>query len=265
MARLRTPIKDVIESIDMFARGLSEADIADVKHKTEKTISNWIWKTMVHCLRFNNYFLKDITPYFIQFDELYSFVKNKANKKLVWTAIEAFSRLLISFVVGDWTNKTAKKILGLTKSRIATNPLVITSDGLDRYTRFVPETFPTSLYAQVVKKYKKKRLSEIVIKPINGSLDKIVQAIKSMGLGTTVNTSYIERLNLTKRNRVNSLARKTWCVAKKHLSLVGRMHVFQAFYNFVSEHMSLIGRTPAMAAGLTDHMWSWHELLSFRL
>ena len=265
LARLRTPIKDVTESIHMFATGTTQSDIARIKHKTEKTIANWIWRAMTHCLKFINYFLKDITAYFIQFDELYTFVQNKGNKKLGWMCIEVFSRLLVSFVIGDWTNKIAKKMLGLTKSRLKTNPLVITTDGLERYTEFVPEFFPTSLYAQVVKKYKKHRLDSVEIKPINGTLNKIIQVIAAMGLGKTVNTSYIERLNLTARNSVNSLARKTWCVVKKHIVSVGKMYVFQAFYDFIRTHMSLEGRTPAMAAGVTDHVWNWHELLTYKL
>lgn len=265
LARLRTPIKDVIESIYMYATGTTEADIARIKGKTEKTIANWVWRTIIHCLKFNSCFLKNITAYFIQFDELYSFVRTKSNKTLIWTAIEAFSRLMISFVVGNWTKKTAKKIMQLTKSRIRVNPIIITTDGLGRYTEVVPEFFPTSLYAQVIKKHKKHRLVSVAIKPINGSLEKIIQIIKDMGLGSTVNTAYIERLNLTMRNTVNSLARKTWCVVKKYLTAVGKMHVNQAFYNFIRTHMELNGRTPAMAAGLTDHIWTWNELLTYRL
>ena len=149
--------------------------------------------------------------------------------------------------------------------KLKTNPLAITTDGLERYTRLVPEYFPTSLYAQVVKKRKKHRLVSVEIKPINGTLDKIIQVIEAMGLGKTVNTSYIERLNLTARNSVNSLARKTWCVVKKHVASVGKMYVFQTFYNFIRTHMSLEGRTPAMAAGVTDHAWNWHELLTYKL
>ena len=265
LARLRTPIKDVTESIDMFARGLSQADIARIKHKTEKTISNWVFKTMVQCLKFNNYFLKGIPAYFIQFDELHSFVRKKSNKSIIWTAIEAFSRLMIAFVIGKWTKKSAKKMLELTKSRLQTNPIAITTDGLGRYTELVPLFFPTSLYAQVIKKYKKKRLVKVELKPINGTLEKITQVTEGMGLGRTVNTAYVERQNLTVRNTVNSLARKTWCVVKKHIAAIGKMHVHQAFYNFVKMHMRLEGRTPAMAAGVTDRVWNWHELLTYKL
>lgn len=264
-ARLRTPIKDVTESIHMFAIGTTEADIADIKNKAEKTIHKWIKKATTQCLRFNNYFLKGITPYFLQFDELFAFVRTRANKQCDWTSMDAYTRLLLGFVIGDRSNKSAERILDITKSRIKTNPILITSDGLQRYTERIPQMFPTSLYAQVVKKHENRKLVEIEVRPMNGSVEKIVQIIESMGLGHAVNTSYTERLNLTIRNSVNSLARKTWCVAKKYLAIVGKMHVFQTFYNFVRIHMSLSGRTPAMVAGVADHVWNWYELLTYKL
>jgi len=249
----------------MFATGSTEADISRIKKVTEKTVHRWIRKTTIHCIRFNNHFLEGIKAFFIQLDELYAFIKKKSRKQWVWTCIEAFSRLLVCFAIGKRKRATAERILDLTKSRLSMNPSIITSDGLERYTELVPETFPTSLYAQVIKRYENKRLVDIELRPINGTLDKIIQIIKSMNMGNTVNTAYVERLNLTIRNSVNSLARRTWCVVKKYLGLVAKMHIFQAFYNFARKHMNLKGRTPAMTAGLTDHAWTWYELLAYRI
>lgn len=83
----------------------------------------------------------------------------------------------------------------------------------------------------------------------------------TQGLGTTINTAYIERLNATFRAHLASFARRTRCPAR-HLQTVGeRVFLVGCFYNFCWLHASLDKRTPAMAAGLTDHRWSLEEFL----
>ncbi|MGB7001924.1 MAG: hypothetical protein WBE22_07935, partial [Halobacteriota archaeon] len=90
-------------------------------------------------------------------------------------------------------------------------------------------------------------------------------------VGKTINTSYVERFNLTLRCCLCSLIRRTLAAAKKKEELEGQMFLFQVFYNFVRPHMSLtLGkgkgkqkRTPAIAAGLTDHVWNWEEVLLY--
>ncbi len=98
--------------------------------------------------------------------------------------------------------------------------------------------------------------------------------------GGVLNTSYIERLNATFRSLVAALARRTRALARTPLLLQRSMYLCGCVYNFCSEHRSLavelvvvrsrtehrrwVGRTPAMAASLTDHCWSVRELLSYR-
>ena len=100
-------------------------------------------------------------------------------------------------------------------------------------------------------------------------------------LGLSISTSLIERLNLTLRHALAPLGRKSWSFCKDRTQMRRRVVVFQAFYNFARPHMSLrlplaeqelqdLGliqpkwrhRTPAMAAGLTDHVWTFRELLT---
>ncbi|MGD9825523.1 hypothetical protein [Desulfobacter sp.] len=101
------------------------------------------------------------------------------------------------------------------------------------------------------------------------------------GLGLSISTSLIERLNLTLRHALAPLVRKSQCFCKDRTQMRRRVTFFQAFYNFARPHMSLRlplpeqkvfasdlilpkwqHRTPGMAAGLTDHVWTFRELLT---
>ena len=94
--------------------------------------------------------------------------------------------------------------------------------------------------------------------------------------GGKINTSYIERLNLTIRNSLARFIRKGMnCSKDLHMHSMA-VDFFQAWYNFVKPHQSLrleinlgrkrwMHRTPAMAEGITDHVWSLKELLTFRV
>ena len=102
----------------------------------------------------------------------------------------------------------------------------------------------------------------------------IVKALlaQSQG-GTKLNTVYIERLNATFRSRLASLARRSRALIKYLETLTPLVYLMGSIYNFFSEHKSLrlklwvgergyrwVQRTPAMAAGITDHCWSVKEL-----
>ena len=99
--------------------------------------------------------------------------------------------------------------------------------------------------------------------------------LRRTGTGRQINTSYIERLNATFRARLASLVRRGQGLALKVETLESGMYLVGCIYNFCTEHRSLRmatagdeakwqGRTPAMAARWTDHVWSVRELLAFR-
>ncbi len=78
----------------------------------------------------------------------------------------------------------------------------------------------------------------------------------TQGVGSTINTAYIERLNATFRTHLAILARRTRCPARQLETVGQRVFLVGCLYNFCWPHTSLEGRTPAWAAGLTDHRWS---------
>jgi hypothetical protein len=122
--------------------------------------------------------------------------------------------------------------------------------------------------AQVVKRYERRRVVETERRLVDGTPARVeTLRRRSQGAGV-INTAYIERLNATFRERLAPLARRCRALARHTLTLHEGMFVVGTVYNFCTPHESLhLARkmTPAMAAGITDHCWTMHELLSFQV
>jgi hypothetical protein len=92
----------------------------------------------------------------------------------------------------------------------------------------------------------------------------------ALGFSGQVQTAFVERANLTLRELIAPLTRRTWSIARSQESLSLALHWGLCFYHFLRPHHSLRlspahVRTPAMAARLTDHIWSTEEVLRFRI
>ena len=138
----------------------------------------------------------------------------------------------------------------------------------------LPESF---LLGQVIKRALHCRGVEVAHRAVIGSLAQIEERVRATGGGQSLNTAYIERLNATFRSCLVPLIRRGRCLARKETTLHGGMYLVGTVYNFCCFHDSLRclnpdpagrkwrERTPAMAAGLTDHRWSVPELLQDRV
>lgn len=138
---------------------------------------------------------------------------------------------------------------------------------------------PSLRYAQVDKRREGGRVVEVRRQMLFGSQESIMRVLETEGCGSQINTSYVERDNLTSRQSNGRLVRKTLSHAKKKDHLQRHINLEDAIHNFVRPHSALRvrlrkptaqgrcwkQRTPAMAAGLTDHIWSLEELLSYCL
>lgn len=138
---------------------------------------------------------------------------------------------------------------------------------------------PNLCYAQVDKRRVGGRVVEVRRRIIFGSAEEIAHILEKDGCGSQINTAYVERDNLTSRQSNGRLVRKTLSHSKKEYFLQQQIALEDAIYNFVRPHSALRvklaqpaahgrkwePRTPAMTAGLTDHIWSLEELLSYRL
>jgi hypothetical protein len=138
------------------------------------------------------------------------------------------------------------------------------------------ETAPGMLIVQVVKEYARGRVARVTRRILRGSAVAVAAVLKNTGCAK-INTSFIERLNATFRGRLSTLVRKGRAIAHtESLMLEQGMYLTGCTYNFCYFHDSLrilavaggpkkwIERTPAMAAGLTDHRWTMKELLGYK-
>lgn len=133
---------------------------------------------------------------------------------------------------------------------------------------------PGLLPGQVIKHHDGRRPVAVTRRPVLGTAGAIAGVLSATGTGTGINTSYIERLNATSRGSLCPLVRRGRAIVRGEAVLTGWMDLVGCAYNFCWEHdgprvaapagggLKWRARTPAMAAGLTDHRWTTHELLS---
>ena len=144
---------------------------------------------------------------------------------------------------------------------------------------------PDLCYAVVVKERERGRVVNVTTRIVYGSEQQVVAALKASPVSTTINTYGVERNNLTIRQHSRRMGRKVNAFSKERDYLEHQLTLAFAYYHFVRPHRGLRQQlpepiptkgphasykkwkpvTPAMAAGLTDHVWSMDELLSFRV
>jgi IS1 family transposase len=146
--------------------------------------------------------------------------------------------------------------------------------------RWMP--LPQLLYAQVIKTVRRRRLVRVSHRVVFGTLAAVEQVLAACGW--QINTAFIERLNLSIRQHVAALGRRVTTLCKHEDGLRQQLTLYHVYYNFCLPHGSLRvpwpqplptngtgsakqwrPSTPAMAAGLTDHVWTLREVLLFRV
>jgi IS1 family transposase len=148
-------------------------------------------------------------------------------------------------------------------SRRIVNRCQITTDGLEGYIAAVEEHFGADVdFAQLVKQYSAPRTDgPDWFRPSSRVVAAIPTPITGNPKMERISTSHIERANLTVRMHLRRFTRLTNGFSKKLANLKAAVAVFVAWYNFCRVHQTL-RVTPAMEAGLTDHIWSIRELLT---
>jgi IS1 family transposase len=146
--------------------------------------------------------------------------------------------------------------------------------------RWMP--LPGLLYVQVVKTIRRRRLVQVKHRVVFGTLERVQHVLAACGW--QINTAFVERLNLTIRQHVAAVGRRVTTLCKHEAGLRQQLMLYQVYYNFCLPHASLRqplpqplpthgtgsakcwqAQTPAMAAGLTDHVWTLREVLLFRV
>jgi IS1 family transposase len=140
---------------------------------------------------------------------------------------------------------------------------LITTDGFEFYERVIEQVFgPACVYSQVIKTQRNNRIVKVERRTVIGTEGRFEERLQRSEDSATLNTSFIERLNLTIRQGSAYLCRRTICQARWRERLEGHLELLRCYYNFIRPHRALkFGReirTPAIQAGLTK------ERLTFR-
>lgn len=226
------------------------------------------------CTEIQDKLFRNLTCKRLQLDEIWSFCYAKnANvpeeKRDIfgygdvwtWTAIDADTKLVVSWLVGCRTTVYAKLFVADLASRLCTRPQIST-DGLSCYVEAMRHAFQSKLDWGIVEKYYG-RPEEPRGK---GSGAVCIGANKLVKLGKPdpkhISTSYIERQNLTMRMHMRRFTRLTNGFSKKVENHTHAHAIHFAYYNLCRKHQTL-GKTPAMAAGVVNRPWTVRDLLSF--
>ena len=262
----------------------------------ERTIHRWQLMSGQQCRRLHEHIVQagGVPLAQVQADEL----RVRLVGGVVWlaSALSVSSRLWLGGAVRIRRERALiRSLLEGIRACGALDTLLLCTDGLSSYPKqalsvlreplrtgkrgrprlLLPESL---MIAQAIKRYARRRVIGVVRRVVRGT-EEAVQArlVSTQGSESAViNTAYIERLQATFRSRLVPLARRTRAAARRRSTLEAGMWLVGTVYNFCCWHRSLrlpgdsaaqkrrwIERTPAQAAGLTDHRWSLYELLSF--
>jgi IS1 family transposase len=219
----------------------------------------------IACMEFQDKIMRNLNCKLIQCDEIWSFVGSKEKNTRperksegwgdvwTWVAMDAETKLVPSFMVGNRGAQTAQRFMLDLASRLA-NRIQLTTDGHRVYLQAVEDAFGSNIdYAMLVKMYGNDRDTEATYSPAEwiGS-----QSVEIMGdpEPSKISTSYVERQNLTMRMSMRRFTRLTNGFSKKVENHFWAICLHYMHYNFCRIHKSL-RITPAMAAGVTDRVW----------
>ena len=275
MGMNKAPLKTRVQILQMLCEGSSMRAISRITGVSINTVSKLLEDAGEACLALHNDKVRGVKAERVQCDEIWSFCyakqKNVAKAKAApeeagdvwtWTALDADSKLMISYFVGDRSGESALILADDLRSRIVSERVQITTDGHNAYLRAIEEAFGADAdYATLEKVYrtdpaaKQGRYSPPVC---IGAKKRVVEGEPDMA---KVATSYVERANLSIRMQNRRFTRLTNAFSKKFQNHVHALALYFAFYNFVRIHKTL-KVTPAMQAGLTDRLWSMEDIVA---
>lgn len=264
-------VADRVRVVAALVEGCSIRATVRMTGVSKNTIVKLLADLGMACEAYHNEHVTNLKTKRVQVDEIWSFVHSKQKNvrpenygKLhgdvwTWTSLDADSKLIINWMIGGRDAKYGREFVGDLAARLA-DRIQLTSDGWQVYREAVERAFGDQIdYAMLIKLYKNERQGHARYSP-----PQCVSARPAVQVGNPepkhINTSFVERQNLTMRMGMRRFTRLTNAFSKKienhsHAIALHFMH-----YNFCRVHQTL-RVTPAMEAGLTDHVWELEELV----
>jgi IS1 family transposase len=204
----------------------------------------------------------------LQADEMQTIVGGKEQPIWVFAVIDVWSRLWPSTVIGGRSYRNTLALFRDVSKRMNPGKIpLITTDGFEFYKKVIGRVFGEAcLYGQVIKTRRNDRIVKVERGTVIGGAWGLQKALRGSEDSSKLNTSFIERLNLTIRQGSAYLFRRTICQARWKERLADHLELFRCYYNFVRPHRALkfgrAVRTPAMQAGLTTRRLKFREIFS---
>jgi transposase-like protein len=292
--RLRSDVDLVTVVLTLLCHGCPIQAIVAAFDLDERTVAAWELRAGQHAQAVHQHLVAQgqVDLRHVQADEVY--VKQVGGRVWMAMALAVPSRLWLGGVISAQRDlPLITTLVQMVRSCARSLGIVVCVDGLSSYVTAFGRVFrnpvrtgqrgrprlelaPGFLMGQVVKQYAKRHITSVVHRAVHGTVEAITAAVCASGGGTTINTAYIERINATFRSALAPLVRRGRAIAHQEATLTAGMWLVGGAYNFCWEHESLRmasaggprkwrQRTPAMAAGLTDHRWSLRELLSYQV
>jgi IS1 family transposase len=270
----KLPLETRVQILSMLCEGSSMRSITRITGVSINTVSKLLEDAGEVCAAFHDEHVRGVKAKRVQVDEIWSFTDTKekngaiakaapegAGDTWTWTALEADTKLIVSFFVGARDGDCAKWFMDDVASRLA-NRVQLTSDGHKAYLDAVEDVFGADVdYAQLVKLFgaspdsAKGRYSPAQCTGIKKTL------IEGKPDRKHISTSYVERQNLTMRMGMRRFTRLTNAFSKKFENHIHALALYFVHYNWMRIHTTL-RVTPAMAAGLTKKLMGWEDIIA---
>ncbi len=297
--RLKTASQRVAAVLTALSEGLDVAAATRVFGYRHGTITNWLRRAGDHSATLHDHCFQGLRLPHLQLDELRTRLRSRAQILWLWLAIDPCSKIIPVLRLGLRTQAVAHTVIHDLKHRLAPDCLpVFTSDGLNLYfyalTAHFGQWVQTAgqrtchwqvaadlIYGQVKKHYQRRKVVRVTQLMRCGTRTALRTALTGLGLRGRLTTALIERVNLTVRQSVAALVRRTWSTAQDTPYLQGHLEWWRGYYHFVRPHAALRvplaqprerggnrlpqryrQRMPAMAVGLTNRRWTVQELLA---
>jgi transposase-like protein len=251
-----------------------------------QTVRDWVEAAGQHCERVHHDQVgqpRDLQH--VQADE----IRLQTQAGVLWMALALMvtTRLWLGGAISPTRDRRLiQRLVAIVAACARFGPLLFVTDGLQTYSDVVRSAFrtrqtgtggrprligwPDLVIAQVVKQYSGRVVTGTIHRLVHGSVRMFLTLLWSTPGCQVLNTAFIERLNGTFRSRLSVFGRRTRMLARREATVEQGMYLVGTLYNFCCAHDSLRladGRpqTPAMAAGITDHIWTVNELLHYRV
>ncbi|MBV9997197.1 MAG: IS1 family transposase [Caulobacteraceae bacterium] len=269
----KLPLAKRVMILNGLCEGVSMRAISRMADVSINTVTKLLEDAGETCLALHDELVRGVKSERIQADEIWSFcyakAKNVATAKTApeeagdvwtWTAMDADTKLMISYFVGDRSGDSAAILAHDLRSRVTSETVQITTDAHNAYLRAIEDAFGADAdYATLEKVYRTdpKAAAGRYSPPVCiGTRTRVVEGNPDEA---HISTSYVERANLSIRMQNRRFTRLTNAFSKKFQNHVHALALYFAFYNFVRIHKTL-KVTPAMAAGVSQTLWTMEDI-----